>query len=281
MPYSARGMKYKLITIFLCFGTYLAAQEGKNTEKEDIKKRSELHTDDFLSFSERDKKKEEYHFGVEYRIETGYIQNHEYSLRKNYPDLYLHGGYVGAKMDLLLPHSFSVQLGLGYALAYGQNEQHFHSILSNMSQKDYITNRVWEHNLLIPVRVYYTQHLAKRWYMLFYGGPQLQVGMAQMNKPQSHLYSLSSEWAEANGVDISKVDLYQKKLHRCNIQMGVGGGFEWHILRLTAGYDFGLNNLVKQSKIGSRHMWEWSWHVSLGIKISRLKNYPKQEQSKK
>jgi hypothetical protein len=59
----------------------------------------------------------------------------------------------------------------------------------------------------------------------------------------------------------------QDELIRANIQWGLGGGLEWDRYRLQAGYDFGLNNLIKHPVIDDQQMWQWGWFVSFCYKF--------------
>lgn len=111
--------------------------------------------------------------------------------------------------------------------------------------------------------------------MFFYGGPQLVVGLAQPDYLDiSHLSDTygnvigTKEMLKNMGVRTENYDRYGVgDLYRCNIQIGVGGGFEWDRYRIVSGYDFGLNNLVKHKYVTKHHMWEWGWYVSFAYKL--------------
>ena len=49
---------------------------------------------------------DEYHFGMEYRLEIGYVQHEQRTHELSYPDMYLHGARVGATFTFLLPKHF-------------------------------------------------------------------------------------------------------------------------------------------------------------------------------
>lgn len=210
---------------------------------------------------------EEYHFGVEYRLEVGYIQNHQRSTNLTYPDIFLHGARAGATFTFLLPRHFSMQVGALYSLAYGVQEQHWRSQDAPSVQNEYIRHRILEHNLTVPVRCFYNIPLWKQLNMFFYGGPQLQIGMAENDYMQTHLSVGTEQWLQSQGIHTEEYDRMQDELLRANFQLGVGGGFEWDRYRLQAGYDFGLNNLVLPKSVVNRQMWEWGWYTSFSYRF--------------
>ena len=109
----------------------------------------------------------EYHFGVEYRLEAGYVQHSQRTRKLSYPQLYLDGFRFGATFTFLLPMHFSLQTGLLYTFTYGKNEQHWRSMSIEATQTEVIKNKVFEHNLTVPVRVYYTIPLWKKLNLFF------------------------------------------------------------------------------------------------------------------
>lgn len=265
------------LTLF-SFGTW--AQDTDKIKTPDL----QTAEPDFFDPTRDAKRKQEYHFGVEYRVQAGYVQNWQNSREKNYPTAYLHGARVGATVNFLLPHRLSAQVGLLYTLTYGTYQQSW----AAMGYEDvyahsaYIHHRVMQHQLTIPARVYANIHLWKDLNMFLYAGPQLQIGLASHDNLKACVTDSTIHWMNGQAVvDIpggtttisspvqtEPYDRYQvKELWRTNIQMGVGGGFEWDRYRLQAGYDFGLNNLVHQRVVANQHMWEWSWYVSFSYRL--------------
>ena len=255
------------ILVLLVMASSLFAQSKKDAP---TIKTPDLQTSDAVFFDPTriEKEKPAYHFGVEWRVEVGYVQNNQRSKNKTYPNAYLHGGKVGVAVDFLLPYDVSLQTGVHYALAGGRNDQHFPSIGAANGEKEYLRHTVLEHNLIIPLRAYYTVKLPKKWALLFYGGPQLQIGLAQVDQVKTNVTDATLNWVAAQGMPIETYDRYKETLYRANIQLGVGGGVQWDRLRLTAGYDFGLNNLVRDKVIPDQQLWEWSWFVSFGVRIN-------------
>lgn len=217
----------------------------------------------FFDPTRKTKDTADYAFRVDYRFEIGYIQNNQRTVNLSYPDMYLHGGRIGVTFDFILPIHFSLQTGLLVDVAYGNNTQHWRSQDAPSVQTEYLKHRVLEANVTIPVRCYYTVPLWKKLNMFFFTGPQIGIGLTQMDFVQEHLSVQTKAWVEQQGYHTSTYDrLAVHELHRVNVQWGIGGGFEWDMLRLQAGYQFGLNNLVRNKVISTQQMWEWGWFVS-------------------
>ena len=248
------------------------AQEAPNVPELQTK------SSEFFDPTKVEKKVIPYEFGMEYRIEAGYVQNAHLSDNKTYEDTYMHGGRIGATADFLLPYRFSLQVGVLYTLTYGTSLQRW----GQMSYEDYsspdpitgkvhsgdILHRLYEHQLTIPVRAYYHIPLWKQLGMFFFTGPQLHIGLALKDDMQADLSTATKQWFETIGQPYQPYDRYTtKELYRTTIQWGVGGGFEWDKYRLQAGYDFGLNNQVRTRKTADQKMWEWHWFVSFAYKL--------------
>jgi opacity protein-like surface antigen len=251
--------QYLLIAFLFLFCAGVAA--------DDVRKPEMQIADNAFFDPTRKQKEESYRFGVEYRLEVGYAQHDQRTKNLSYPNMYLHGVRVGATFTFLLPIHFSLQTGLLYTLTYGKNEQHWRSQDAQTVQTEYIRHRVLEHYLTVPVRVYYTIPLWRKLNLFFYTGPQLHIGLAANDYMQTHLSDGAKAWMESQGVHTSPYDRFSDELVRANIQWGLGGGLEWDRYRLQSGYDFGLNNLVRQNDNIYRHMWEWGWFVSFSYKF--------------
>lgn len=251
----------------LCAGAYA----------DDQKKRPDLQIADNSFFDPTKKRVEEeaYHFGVEYRLEAGYVQHSQRTRKLSYPQLYLDGFRFGATFTFLLPMHFSLQTGLLYTFTYGKNEQYWRSMSIEATQTEIIKNTVFEHNLTVPVRVYYTIPLWKQLNLFFFTGLQINVGISEdvhMETALSHKEEeddpmRTKEWLESMGIPVEGYNRMDRDRTRVNAQWGLGGGIEWDRYRLQAGYDFGLNNLAKKNGASYRYMAEWGWFVSFSYRF--------------
>ena len=237
-------------------------------QAEDVRKPdTRLADNSFFDPTRKREVVEDYHFGMEYRIEAGFVQHQQRTLNLSSPDFYLHGVRLGATFTFLLPKNFSLQTGLLYTLVYGRQQQHWRSITAANTQEEYIQHRVLEHNFTIPVRAFYTVPVWKQLNLFFYAGPQLHIGLAENDYMQLHLSEDAKNWLDAQGIHTSAYDRFDDELIRANIQLGVGAGLEWDRYRLQGGYDFGLNNQIKHPKVAGQHMWEWGWYASFSYRF--------------
>ena len=221
----------------------------------------------FFDPTRKVEKEQRYQFNVDYRLEVGYAQDQQRSRNLTYPDMYLHGVRLGATFTFNLPIHFSLQTGVFYTLLYGRQQQHWRSQDAPTVQEEYIQHRVLAHNLTIPVRCFYTIPLWKQLNLFFYTGPQLHIGLAQNDYLQNHLSPKTESWLKTQNIPTEPYDRMDSELMRANIQWGLGGGLEWDRYRLQAGYDFGLNNLVRTKLVANQQMWEWGWYVSFGYRF--------------
>lgn len=255
-------MYRKLSLLFLCALCVCAyAQENKRLV-------ADLQTvdDGFFDPTKKEVKESNYQFHVEYRLEAGYTQPWLQSKNKNYPDGYLHGGRIGLNVTFCLPLNFGIQTGLLYSLTGNKNTQHY-APADTVSTEQYLENTLLEHNFVIPIRATYTIPLWKKLNLLFYGGPQLQVGLAMTDKVNANLSDKTTAQCQALGIHTESYDRYASELWRANIQIGLGAGLEWDKFRLQGGYDFGLNNMVRTKACPNQQMWEWGWYISFLYKL--------------
>ena len=253
--------KLGIILLFLALSTGFILADDNN------KPAYQIADNTFFDPTRKEQTKEAYDFRVDYRLEVGYVQHWQRTRRISYPDMYLHGIRLGATFSFALPMRFDLQTGLLYTLVYGRNDQHWRSIDAPSVQTEYIRHRVLEHNLTIPVRLYYTIPLWKQLNLFFFTGPQLHIGLAENDYLKNNLSEGTKTWLESIGVPTEPYDRMADQVIRANIQWGLGGGLEWDRYRLQAGYDFGLNNLVKHQKTKDQYMAEWGWFVSFSYKF--------------
>ena len=253
--------KIGYILLFVCLGVGSLCADDRN------KPAFQIEDNTFFDPTRKEETKEKYEFGMEYRIEAGFVQHWQRVHDISYPNMYLNGVRLGATFTFKLPLHFGLQTGLLYTLVYGSNEQHWRSMDAPSVQKEYITHRVLQHNLTIPVRAYYTIPVWKQLNILFYTGPQIHIGLAENDYMKTHLSDGTKTWLEGQGIPTEPYDRATNELIRANIQWGIGTGIEWDCYRLQGGYDFGLNNRIKHPLLKSQYMSEWGWYVSFGYKF--------------
>ena len=255
--------KAKLILIFcaLCTSVVLLAQEQKNTLPD-------LYTAEqsFFDPTIKTQVKEEYHFSTPWRLEVGYSQLLQKSL--DTASVYMHGLRLGATVDFVLPYRFSIQTGALFTFTYGIRKQHWASHNEEEAQINTMNHNLLQLQLTIPVRAYYNISLWKKLNMFFYAGPQLNIGLTNYDVINAKVSESTLNWLESQGLPTTSHDRYlSKELYRTNIQFGLGGGFEWDRYRLQAGYDFGLNNILRTPIIPSQKMNEWGWKATFCYKL--------------
>lgn len=253
-------MRKNLLIIILCTLSVCAYAQDK-------KPAYQIADNTFFDPSRKQAQEEEYHFSVDYRVEAGFAQGWQRSANLSYMDMYLNGVRLGANVNFHLPMRLVLQTGLYYTLLYGQNDQHWRSMDAPSAQEEYIRHRVFEHNLTVPVRLYYTIPVWKKLNLLVFTGPQLHIGLAQTDNLLKHLSEGTENWLIGRNIPTEPYDRYSQELVRANIQWGVGGGIEWDRFRVQGGYDFGLNNLVRNNDGGSLNMTEWGWFVSFSYRL--------------
>ena len=240
-----------IAAILLFCGTTIYAQTESRVKQPD------LQTTEFFDPT-KEKEEAPYQFSTDWRIETGYVQWNERTL--DTVSVYQHGLRLGATVDLNLPHNFSIQVGALASLTYGRNDQHWRSINQETTQVEYLTHNIVQLQLTIPVRAYYKVKLWKQLNLFFFAGPQLQLGLTNYDIIENNTSALCSQWLQEQGVKLNNYDRYlAKDIYRTNIQFGLGGGIEWDCYRLQAGYDFGLNNLLRNAIVPNTTLHEWGW----------------------
>ena len=254
----------RIVIVALCLLAFVCAK-AQDKHAPDL----QIADNSFFDPTKKQVEQQEYHFGMEYRLEIGYAQHEQRTRSLSYPQLFLHGVRVGATFDFLLPLHFSLQTGLLYTLTAGKHEQHWRSMTSQSVHTEVIKHKVTEHNLTVPLRVYYVIPLWRKLNLFFYTGPQLHIGLAEKDRLQTDLTDGTTTWLEGLGIPTEDYDRMEKDRTRANIQWGLGGGLEWDCFRLQSGYDFGLNNLArKQDYAPNRYMSEWGWFISFCYRIN-------------
>jgi hypothetical protein len=258
-------MKLTKIILILC----LACISIKALPQTTTNTLPDLYTADqtFFDPTRKNQSEEKYEFSAPWRLELGYVQfNHR---TQDTSAVYLHGLKLGATVDFILPRRFSIQTGALISLAYGINNQHWPTTLPEEAQINILQHNILQLQLSIPVRAYYNIKVWKDLNFLFFAGPQLNIGLTNYDIVNTDKLSPSTlNWLQQEGVATTPHDRYvNKQLYRTNIQMGVGGGLEWQQYRVIAGYDFGLNNLLRTTPISTSKMYEWGWYATFSYKL--------------
>ncbi len=228
-------------------------------------KQPDLQTTEFFDPTKK-KEKEPYQFSTDWRIEAGYVQND--NRNRDTTIYYQHGMRLGATVDFNLPYRFSIQTGALATLTYGVNKQHWASLTQESAQVEVLNHHIVQLQLTIPARAYYNIKLWKKLNMFFYAGPQLQLGLTNYDIIDNQTSALCTQYIESLNQLTTDHDRYvNKELYRVNVQFGLGGGFEWDRYRLQAGYDFGLNNLLKTPIVPEEKIYEWGWMVAFSYKF--------------
>ena len=228
-------------------------------------KQPDLQTTEFFDPTKK-KEKEPYQFSTDWRIEAGYVQND--NRNRDTTIYYQHSMRLGATVDFNLPYRFSIQTGALATLTYGVNKQHWASLTQESAQIEVLNHHIVQLQLTIPARAYYNIKLWKKLNMFFYAGPQLQLGLTNYDIIDNQTSALCTQYIESlNQLTIDHDRYVNKELYRVNVQFGLGGGFEWDRYRLQAGYDFGLNNLLKTPIVPEEKIYEWGWMVAFSYKF--------------
>lgn len=232
---------------------------------DDVRKPDHQLADHSFFDPTRKKAAEVYHFGVEYRLELAYVQKDQRS-HGTYPGMYMHGARLGGTFTFLLPIHFSLQTGLFYTFTYGHHAQHWPS-MAETPEVEYIQHRVMQHQLTIPVKMYYTVPLWRKLNLFFFTGPQLHIGLAAKDRLTTFLQDETRAWVIQQGIATEPYDRYDAEQCRANVQWSIGAGIEWDRFRFQGGYEFGLNNLIKYTDT-YRFMSEWEWHLGVAIRLN-------------
>lgn len=256
-------MKTRIFSIILLAAItygYAIAQDNKHTLPD-------LQTAESIFFDPTaEKEAEPYQFAAPWRFEVGYAQlDHR---TQDTSAVYMHGVRMGATVDFILPYNFSLQTGALATFTYGQNNQHWASISQENAQINILQHNILQLQLTIPVRAYYTIKLWKELRMFFFAGPQLQVGLTNYDMINNQTSADVTAWLEQNNILTTNHERYlTRELYRTNIQFGLGGGLEWDRYRLQAGYDFGLNNILRTPVLQTQKMHEWSWLCTFSYRL--------------
>ena len=156
---------------------------------------------------------------------------------------YLNGNQLGLTVKVDLKKNFSLLSGVLYTVAYGEKKQVFPGSTST-------NNFLFGLFADVPLQVQYSLPASKTFKFFAYAGPILNVGLYQKSVVNSTYTDVSSG---AN-------NLYtEKTLNRFNLQLGGGAGMQFKNFILKGGYDFGVLDLNKATKV---NIYQDAWRVS-------------------
>ena len=250
-----------LLISLTCVSIFTFAQEKRNTLPD-------LYTVEqgFFDPTRKVSPQEEYQFATPWRLTIGYAQNNQRT--QDTSSVYMHGLKIGATVDFVLPHRFSLQTGTLLTFTYGQNNQHWASVTPEDAQVNILQHNILQLQLSIPVRAYYNINVWSKLNIFFYAGPQLNIGLTSYDVLNAKVDPSTLAWLNEQNISTTPHDRYvTKELYRTNIQMGLGGGLEWERYRLQGGYDFGLNNILRTKPLDTYKMNEWSWYVAFSYQL--------------
>ncbi|MCR4620194.1 MAG: PorT family protein [Paludibacteraceae bacterium] len=93
-----------------------------------------------------------------------------------------------------------------------------------------------------------------------FGGPRLYVGTA--GKYGNHYYLATRPYKRHNPYNDKFSGRY---MHRFDAQLGIGGGVEWHFVRLKVEYDFPLTNSSADGN--PDYLYQHGLKVGLGLRL--------------
>jgi hypothetical protein len=188
-----------------------------------------------------------------YAIEGGYVNPGRHG--SSVSATYFNGGRLGVTANFDLKNNVSFLTGALYSFVYSDKLQNY----PNSASVNYKTTG---HFIDIPLRVLYTIPLFKNVKVFGFAGPNINIGLSQIQKTTSTLTDALNTF---NKIVPGTSDLYKNSiLNRLNIQLGVGGGVQWKKYQLKSGYDFGINNL---NKLNTCNLYQNGWYVSFAYEF--------------
>lgn len=190
-----------------------------------------------------------------YRLEVSY--NNPVRTGTGISSTYFNGIQLGGTAEYNLKNNFSLLTGALYNFVYSDKIQ------KGVNSQN-VTYTTQGHFLDIPIRLVYTYPLNKNLKVFGFGGPNLNIGLAQNLKIAStQTYSPSSSfYVKPRSINVYGGSDQDYQLNRLNLQIGLGGGVQWKRYSLKSGYNFGLNNL---NKLDTGSMHQGGWYLTFGF----------------
>jgi hypothetical protein len=192
-------------------------------------------------------------------IEAGFTNPARYG--SGLSTTYLNGNQLGLTTVIPLKNNFSLLTGALYTIVYADKKQGY-------PNSDVVNYYTFGHFADVPLRAMYTLPVSKSLRFFAYAGPNLNIGLSQLQITNSTLSAIPS----------GSTNMYASDLNRLNLQLGLGGGVQWNKLTLKGGYDFGLLNLNKKS---TTNIYQRGWHVSMAYELGEIFPAVKKEKAAK
>ncbi len=174
---------------------------------------------------------------------------------------FLNGNQLGFSAIIPLKNNFSLLTGALYTVAYNDKLQGYPS----STEVHYYT---FGHFADVPLRAMYTLPLSKSVKLFAYAGPNLNIGLSQLEVKTSTYDQISA----------ATTNLYTDSLYRVNLQLGAGGGIQWNKVTLKGGYDFGILNLNQTT---TDKLFQKGWYATLSYEFGELSLFDKKVKKEK
>jgi hypothetical protein len=192
----------------------------------------------------------------QFAIETSYSNPVRFGTGVS--NTFLHQNKVGLAVNLPFSSNFSLLTGAYYSLAYGDKMQLF-------PDDDYVSTHTYAQYADVPLKLMFSLPVSNTFKFIAYGGPNMNFGISQK---QFVLSTLGTQSSMINDVYAAKL------LSRWNVQIEVGGGFQWKKFIVKGGYNLGINNLDLTK---TYTIYQSGWNATLGYELENLSPKNKQK----
>lgn len=177
------------------------------------------------------------HFSnLKYRITAGYGQS--YLLGNRFVTSPYQSIYSGVNVELPIRYGIGVETGLKYNYMLGKKTQRYAH-----NQKFKFTYDT--HQFIVPINAIYTSPTFWGLKLFAFAGANFNISLYQT---QTVKKSNVNTTGVTNSLSYPKAGTFHNVYNRLNFQLGAGGGIQWKQFRLRGGYDWGINNLNKNSQ---------------------------------
>lgn len=197
---------------------------------------------------------------------------------------YLYGANLGFRVDWSLRRvrGFALSTGARFTVANGKNTEYGpHSSPIGNFQQECVKYNMTTVNLTVPLQFRYDVRMYRDWHIFFFGGPELDFGLAFRNKVENLLTDGTT--TDDDGLVLNTRGLYAQldpkswsnmysgtegmyqngRVWPFALHMGVGGGFRWKHWALQGSYSFGLTNQSRLSNHKDMPLNTWRWQAGI------------------